>query len=344
MIYPPKPRPGDRVAVVSPSRGLPEVFPEAYELGLRRLRDELGLEPVEYPSTRVMGSTPRERARDLHAAFADPEVTAVLATIGGDDQITVLRHLDADLIRANPKPFFGYSDNTNLLHFLWTQGVVGYHGGSVMVHLGRGGRTHPAHIESLRAALFGSGWHHLAEPLDWGDEPVSWQTPDRFGEEPPMWPHEGWDWVNAPSGVLESRTWGGNLEIISWLLQAGWVGPSEAYAGCVLVLETSEEMPPDTEVYRILRNMGERGLLGGCSGLVMGRPKAWESDRPNPPEEKRRYVDAQRAAVERAMTEYAAGVPIVFGVDLGHTDPQLIVPYGGEIRLDGPNRRIEVHY
>jgi len=344
MIYPPKPRPGDRVAVVSPSRGLPEIFPEVYELGLRRLRDELGLEPVEYPSTRVMGSTPRDRARDLHAAFADPEVTAVLATIGGDDQITVLRHLDVDLIRANPKPFFGYSDNTNLLHFLWTQGIVGYHGGSVMVHLGRGGRMHPAHLESLRAALFGSDWYHLAEPPDWGDEPVSFQTPDRFGEEPPMWPHEAWDWVNPPSGVLEGRTWGGNLEILSWLLQAGWVGPSETYAGCVLVLETSEEMPPDTEVYRILRNLGERGLLGGCSGVVMGRPKAGEFDRPNPPEEKRRYVDAQRAAVERAMTEYAAGVPIVFGVDLGHTDPQLIVPYGGEIRLDGPNRRIEVHY
>ena len=82
----------------------------------------------------------------------------MLASIGGDDQITVLPHLDADLIRANPKPFFGYSDNTNLLHFLWTHGVVAYHGGSVMVHLGRSGRMHPAHVDSLRAALFGSDW------------------------------------------------------------------------------------------------------------------------------------------------------------------------------------------
>jgi hypothetical protein len=37
-IYPPKPRPGDRVAIVSPSAGLPEIFPAPYELGLRRLR------------------------------------------------------------------------------------------------------------------------------------------------------------------------------------------------------------------------------------------------------------------------------------------------------------------
>ncbi len=37
-----------------------------------------------------MGATPGERADDLHAAFADPAVKAVFASIGGDDQITVL--------------------------------------------------------------------------------------------------------------------------------------------------------------------------------------------------------------------------------------------------------------
>jgi muramoyltetrapeptide carboxypeptidase LdcA involved in peptidoglycan recycling len=37
------------------------------------------------------------------AAFADPSVGAILATIGGDDQITVLRHLDADVVREHPR-------------------------------------------------------------------------------------------------------------------------------------------------------------------------------------------------------------------------------------------------
>src|SRR4051812_41568786 len=110
MRYPPKPRPGDRVAVVSPSAGLPAIFPEVYELGLRRLRECFDLVPVEYPTTRAPAATPQERAADLHAAFADQGITAVLATIGGDDQITLLRHLDDDLLRAHPKPFFGYSD------------------------------------------------------------------------------------------------------------------------------------------------------------------------------------------------------------------------------------------
>ena len=343
MIYPAKPSPGGRVALVSPSGGLPEVFGSMYELALRRLREEIGVEPVEYPTTRVLASTPRDRARDLHAAFADPTVSAVMATIGGDDQITVLRHLDPDLLRANPKPFFGFSDNTNLLSHLWRLGIVGYHGGSVMVHFGRGGRTHPAHIESLRAALFGSGWFRLREPEDWGDEPVSWDDPALATTDPPMWPHEGWEWVGADR-VVEGRTWGGNLEIISWLLQADLVPPNDAYDGCVLFLETSEEMPSATDVYRMLHNLGERGALERFTALVMGRPKAWERARPNTAEEKRAYIEQQRAAVARAMAEYNPDAMVVYNVDIGHTDPQLIIPNGGEIRLDGPAREIHVRY
>ena len=52
----------------------------------------------------------------------------------------------------------------------------------------------------------------------------------------------------------------------------------------------------------------------------------------------------QRDAVGRAMAEYNPGAPIVYDVDIGHTDPQLIIPCGGEIRLDGPAREIHVHY
>jgi len=49
----------------------------------------------------------------------------VLAAIGGDDQITVLPYLDPHLVAANPKPFLGYSDNTNMLNWLWNLGMAG---------------------------------------------------------------------------------------------------------------------------------------------------------------------------------------------------------------------------
>ena len=120
---PKKARPGDKVAVLSPSFAAPGVAPAVHEQALRRLAQATGLVPVEYPTTRQVGASAQDRAADLNAAFGDPEVRAVLATIGGEDQITVVPHLDADAVRADPKPYLGYSDNTNILSWLWTQGV-----------------------------------------------------------------------------------------------------------------------------------------------------------------------------------------------------------------------------
>jgi muramoyltetrapeptide carboxypeptidase LdcA involved in peptidoglycan recycling len=71
-VVPPAARPGDRVAVLSPSFAAPARWPEVHEQALRRLEELTGLVPVEYPTTRQLGATPEERARDLNAAFADP--------------------------------------------------------------------------------------------------------------------------------------------------------------------------------------------------------------------------------------------------------------------------------
>src|SRR5674476_37765 len=139
---PPKLQAGDQVAVVSPSWAGAGVFPLVHDIGVEVLRDVLGLVPVEFATTRQVGASPEERARDLNAAFADPNIKALVAVIGGSDQLTVLPYLDADTIAANPKAFFGYSDNTNLLNYLWNLGVVGYHGGSTLVHLARPGGVH----------------------------------------------------------------------------------------------------------------------------------------------------------------------------------------------------------
>ncbi|MFC9669965.1 S66 peptidase family protein [Streptomyces sp. NPDC056949] len=343
-LYPAKPRPGDLVAVLSPSSGLPGALPLPYELGLSRLQDDFGLKPVEYPSTRKMGSTPEERAADIHAAFADPDIKAVIASIGGDDQMAVLPHLDRTLLRANPKPFFGYSDNTNLLLFLRNLGIVGYHGGTVMVEFGRPGAMHPMTSDSLRAALFTSGAYELTAPSTYGDIGRPWQDPRTFESEPEMETADGWSWHNGDR-VVEGISWGGNLEIISWLLMADRaVLPVEAYAGNVLFLETSEEMPRAEEVYRILRNMGERGLLQQFPALLMGRARSWSFEKQLGLQEKAHFRRQQKEAVLRAFQQYAPDAMVVFDVDLGHTDPQLVIPVGGRIRVDGPARRITVTY
>jgi len=116
------------------------------------------------------------------------------------------------------------------------------------------------------------------------------------------------------------------------------------YAGCVLILETSEEMPPAEEVFRMLRNAGERGLLAQFPAAVFGTAKASSIERPVNSEGRERYRADQRDAVLRAFDAYNPGAMIVFNVDIGHTDPQWVIPYGGTMTIDGPARMITARY
>ena len=140
---PPSPAPATRSPCSPPARGGAGDLPRAVRArgapapgGVRRRGRRV-------PHDAQSISPPAARAADVNAAFADPEITAILTSIGGDDQIKILKHLDADLIAANPKPFFGLSDNTNLHNYLWNLGIVSYYGGAVMTELGRPGSINP---------------------------------------------------------------------------------------------------------------------------------------------------------------------------------------------------------
>lgn len=342
--YPDKPVRGDAIAVLSPSAGLPARFPLPYELGLRRLREEFGLRPVEYPTTRAREASPAERAADIHAAFADPDIRAVVASIGGEDELKVLAHLDPDVLGASPKPFFGYSDNTNLHLFLWNLGLVSYYGGSVMVQFGWPAAMHPVSRQSLERAMFTRGSCRLEPPATYCDEDRDWADPATLATEPASFPAAPWSWHGPPARVT-GPAWGGCLEIVDFHLRAGrYLLPEERYEGAVLFLETSEELPPASYVYRVLMCMGERRLLQRFAAIVFGRPKAWSLDAPNDPEAKARYTREQHAAVLAAVTEYHPGVPLVIGADFGHTEPQHVIPSGGTVTVDGQARQIHVSY
>ena len=98
------------------------------------------------------GSTD-ERLADLHAAFADPEVAAIVATRGGYGSNYLLDGLDLDLIRRHPKPFFAYSDHTAIQTWLLDQtGLVTFHGPMAAADfaIDKG-----VHLDSFRAAITG---------------------------------------------------------------------------------------------------------------------------------------------------------------------------------------------
>jgi muramoyltetrapeptide carboxypeptidase LdcA involved in peptidoglycan recycling len=227
--YPDKPRRGDAVAVLSPSSGLAAPFPRPFELGLARLREEFGLLPVEFPTTRAAAASPAERAADLMTAFADPQIKAVIASIGGEDELKVLAHLDPEVLAASPKPFFGYSDNTNLHLFLWNLGLVSYLGGSVMVQFGWPVAMEPTSRLSLQRALLQRGSYRLEPPDRYTDEEGNWDDPAMLGTEPLSFPATPWSW-HGPRVTVTGPAWGGNLEIVDFHLRTGrYLAPDDAY-------------------------------------------------------------------------------------------------------------------
>lgn len=341
VVLPPPVQPGDRVAVLSPSWCAPAHFPAIHEQALARIR-ELGLEPVEYPFTRVQG-TPAERASDLMSAFEDESIRAVMATIGGDDQITVLRHLDPARMLAHPKRFLGYSDNTNLSNWLWFHGIGGVYGGSTAVHLGPGPRVDPLHLASLQAALFG-GDLVLSAPARTFDNGLDWASPSALVDAPPDLPASSWQW-SGPSRSVSGPVWGGCLESVEATLAVGrWMHPVSAYEGCVLALEASEEMPPADECFRMLRNLGERGILGAAAALLWARPPVSSRDLPRTESESADLRAERREAVLRAVADYNPSLVVVLDVDFGHTSPQLVLPYGGKVTVDGEQQLITAHF
>lgn len=340
----PKAKPGDRVAVLSPAFAAPAAAPAVHEQALRRLAEITGLIPVEYPTTRALGASAQARAQDLMDAFGDPTIRAVVATIGGDDQVTVIPFLDPSAMAADPKPFLGYSDNTNLHNLLWNAGVPSFYGGSTQVHLGAGPAVDRVHAQSLRAALMDGGSIRLTEPGMSEDFGLRWQDPRALRELGLQEPTEPWAWAGSATSVT-ARTWGGCVEVIDQLALADRLPSLDALEGSILLLETSEELPAADQVRRWVRGLGERGLISVLTGVLVARPPVSDFDSPPSTVESRAAKRAaQREVIIEQVLRYNPNAVVCLGVPFGHTSPQWIVPHGGEVTLDGASREVIAHY
>ncbi len=343
MLHVPKARPGDRIAVLSPAFAAPAVGPEVHEQAMRRLRELTGLVPVEYPTTRQLDASPQARAADVNAAFADPSIRAIIATIGGSDQILVTPRLDPALAVADPKPFLGYSDNTNILNWLWRHGVAGFYGGSTQVHLGPGPAVDEVHLRSLRAALLDSGEIEITEPGESEDFGRHWDDPAALTEYGDREPTEPWTWA-GPSAAVTGRTWGGCLEVVNQLALADRMPSNDELAGTILILETSERLTPAHHVAEQLRAYGERGLLAAVAGVLFARPAVSSFEVMPTATERSALRAAQRDVVLETLDRYNPDAVVCIGVPFGHTRPQWILPYGGEMTLDGRNRAVTARF
>ena len=336
---------GDKVAIVSPSFAAPGRWPLVYEHGLSRMRSVFGLDPVAFPATSKIGSSTKERTDDLVAAFSDPTIKAVFASLGGDDQVTYVKNLPKDVFRSNPKPFFGYSDNTHFMNHLWQLGIPSYYGGAIMTQFAMQGEMDDLTITYLKHALFESGEFELRASSYYNDIGLSWDDPANKDKMRVREDNDGWHWDLEESVASQGISWGGCLESIDELLRHGVSLPSlDEFSECCLFFETSEEIPTHDYVERVLRALGEREVLGRVKGLLVGRPKAWEFHKPATKEEKEEYRKLQRQAVVRVFRRYNKTSPIIQNLDFGHTDPQVCLPMGKSIIIDGRDRKLHAMF
>lgn len=334
---------GDKVAIVSPSFAAPGMFPAVYELGLQRLRDIFGLVPVEFPTTKKLGASKEERTKDLIDAFEHKEIKAVIATIGGDDQVTYIKNLPNEPFIENPKPFFGYSDNTHFMNFLWLHGIPSYYGGSVMTQLAMQHAMDDYTVQYLKRAFFEMGEAEIRASETFNDIGLDWNDESNLIQPRTQEKNEGWYWDGARNA--QGITWGGCLESIDETLRHGIKIPSlDDFQNIVLITETSEEIPSSDYVFRVYRALGERGILQRVQAVLVGRPKAWEFDNQQEPQARIEYCNKQRETIINTVRTYNKKIPIIQNMDFGHTDPQIPFPYGKIVRIDSASRKIFVEF
>jgi muramoyltetrapeptide carboxypeptidase len=180
-----------------------------------------------------------QRLADLHAAFADPEVDAVLCLRGGYGCVRLLDRIDIELLSRHPKLLIGYSDITALHAVRDGLGLPGLHA--------------PMPTSDLLHAEAGDAATDLFALLQRG-----LQRGDVIAPLMPAHP------LNQGSAV-EGRLIGGNLSLVAALLGTRWALQAE---GAILFLEDIGEEP--YKVDRMLAQLRLCGVLDAVAGFLIG--------------------------------------------------------------------------
>jgi muramoyltetrapeptide carboxypeptidase len=255
-----------------------------------------------------LAGDPKTRARDIQAAFADPEVDLVQVFGGGVGCAEVAPLLDLDSIGENPKPFVGFSDITVLhLAIRKATGLVTFYGP------GLSGVGHPKTKDFTRDRLLKA----LTET-------------DALGEVPSR-PDDPYIGVIG-SGKVTAPLVGGCL----WLLADSLATPWEIETdGCILFFEDLHT--PQWMVDSELTHLHNAGKLEGIVGVAIGEMFECDDWRfPDPGVRTKSMEDVFEKHFE------PMGIPVVFNLPLGHGKHLAALPLGVTATVDADARRLTI--
>lgn len=306
---------GDEIRVIAPSRSQGSGKSRQYERAQERL-ESLGYKVTfsKYIKSKFhLGTaTAEQRAEDFNSAFANKNVKAVMAIHGGWSANEILPLIDWQAVTSNPKPLLGFSDITVLLNAIYAKtGNVGYLAPNFAT---LGSMTSWQYtLDNLNAVLTQQSPITLTRSKEWGG-----YTSDRFKTKA---------WKILSEGEAQATILGGNLGTL-YLLQGTEYQPKfdEPF---IFALEDDDEAGKYTarEVSRRFESLLQLpNFRKNLRGVIIGR---------FPPDSKVTQNEIKSIVDSKQL----GNIPIIAGVDYGHTLPMLTLPIGGTVRLVA-NKRI----
>ncbi len=304
---------GDEVRIVALARSMmiPSVKDEVRNLAVENLHNlglNVGFGKHAYEIDEFNSSSIESRIQDFHEAIVDEHVNCILAVTGGFNSNQLLKYIDYDLIKRNPKIICGFSDITAISNAIYAKtGLVTYSGPDFFTFGDRLCLDYS--LEYFRRCLFSEEQFEIKPSLNWGDE-------EKFNVPNPMLiKNEGFLVVNE--GEMEGTLIGGNQSTVN-LLQGTEFMPD--IAGSILFLEDDSEAHPTT-FDRDLQSIIHLPNFDKVKGLIIGRfQKATK------------MTNDLLIKIIKSKKELEK-LPVIANFDFGHTCPMLTLPIGGRVRI-----------
>lgn len=316
-MIPNKLKKGDEIRVIAPARSMSSVRDEMKTIADRALSSlgykiTFGKNVNEIDDFR--SSSIASRVEDLHDAFSDKNVKAILTVIGGFNSNQLLGHIDWDLIKKNPKIFCGYSDITALGNAIYAKTGLATYSGPHYSSFGQ--KKHMEYtIEYFEKCLLNDQAFYIEPSKAWTDDP--W-----YKDQDNRHPIKNQGYLVISGGEAEGTILGANLCTFN-LLQGTEYMPH--LADSILFIEDDSESVPhtfDRDLQSLIHQLG----FSGVKGLIIGRFQN-ESNMTN-------ELLTQIIKSKKELDN----MPIIANVDFGHTDPRITFPIGGKATIQASNR------
>jgi muramoyltetrapeptide carboxypeptidase LdcA involved in peptidoglycan recycling len=336
LIKPKKLQPGDKVATVSLSWGGAgdENILWRYQQGKERLEQVFGLQVVEMENT-LKGTAyiyehPEKRAEDLMKAFADPEIKAIIACIGGIESIRMLPYIDFEVIRNNPKIFLGYSDSTTTHLICYKAGISSIYGPTLLMDFAENMAMDDYTVEYIKKTLFTEDPVGVIPPAkEWTSERLPWLIENKNTARNKKL-NKGYELLQG-KGTVRGRLLGGCIEVFDMLRGTELFPEPSDFDHAILFLETSEDKPPVWFVEVALRIYGINGILGRLRGILLGKPQDEE------------YYNEYNEVIKQVLAEFhREDLPVLVNMNFGHTEPKICLPYGALAEIDCENKNFAI--